>query len=459
MHRLLAARECGEDVHGLDDISSERWTKLQPDPSRSFQSSIINHVSAIDLDTPAGQLLLCAGQTTFGGSLTVHAYPQRDCKPADEPLESSTRNPASDGIRCVKWFPNDAAIFVTGNTRQWNARQWAEVHVWDSDCFKSVCNFRLEHAGVRAIDLSSAPGARPELIATAPELAREIRLLDMSSGASTHCLQAHQAVVNDVRWAPLHPHVLGSCDDDGVVCLFDVRRSGRSACLLRFDHSRRIGTYESNVAGGGENVAVNGRLSSSHRSKRARVSKNADAQIGRVATLGLGCAWTPQWGGRCARRARASTLRTTKDDFKPALNVRFSTDGTQIVSTTTGTSFRVWDVTTGRLISEFHDPSLYGRRRGRQFTHMASDGIHSVWAVRGCLQVIDVQDGMMVHSVELDKGGFDAMLLHPLEEEVVCAHGSEICVWSYENSAREGRGDGDSEAEVDIANVLPRVRL
>lgn len=454
MHRLLAARECGEDVHGLDDISSERWTRLRPDPSRSFKSNILDHVSAIDLDTPAGQLLLCAGQSIHGGSLTVYVYPQRDCKATGEPLESCVRNLASDGIRCIKWFPNDAAIFVTGNTRQWNARQWAEVHVWDSDCFKSVCNFRLEHVGVRAIDLSSAPGARPELIATAPKLGREIRLLDMSSGASTHCLQAHQAAVNDVRWAPLHPHILGSCDDDGVVCLFDVRRSGRSACLLRFDHSRRIGTYESVVASGSENLVVNGHLPPSHRSKRARVSKNADAQTGGVAALGLGCAWTPQWSGKHARKARANTRHATRDSFRPALNVRFSTDGTQVVSTTTGTSFRVWDVTTGRLVAEFYDSSLYDRSRGRQFTHMASDGIHSVWAVRDCLQVIDVEDGMMVHSVDWDKGDFDAMILHPLEEEVVCAHGNEICVWSYDSSARDDGGENEPEAVDDILNAL-----
>ncbi|CAN8065134.1 unnamed protein product [Agarophyton chilense] len=445
MHRLLTARECGEEVHGIDDISSERWTKLEVDQSRSFKCDPIDRIRAIDLDTPSGQLLLCAGLNfdDRGGAVAIHFYPVRDSKVEDDPVEVHF-HPESDGVRCVKWFPNDAAIFLTGNHRRLNMHSWAEVHVWDTDCFRSVSHFRMDEPGVRALDLSSAPGARQELIATVVEGAHDLRLLDMNSGASTHRLAGHQKPLNSVRWAPLHPFLLVSGDEGGQVCLFDVRRSGRDACLLKFDCSRRFNTHEQKtgfILNGYTSLNSNtGELRAVKRQRIQQLSRNSDKPL-----LGLGCAWRPELSKQARRHKRLEHPgQATLDTFGAAQMIRFSIDGTQVISTGRGTSFRLWDLITGRMISEFHDTSLYTSSR-EQYMQMAGDGIHMIWGVHGELQVIDVQDGMMVHTAEADAERFHGMVVHPLEEEVISAHRNELKVWSYEtDSYNEPRDENEN---------------
>ncbi|KAI0567036.1 WD40/YVTN repeat-like containing protein [Gracilaria domingensis] len=441
MHKLLAARECGEEVLGIDDISSERWTTLEVDPSRKFLCDAVNKVNAIDLDTPSGQLVLCAGfNYDVGGAIAVHLYPRRDSdsKIDKDPLETHFV-PESDGIRCVKWFPNDAAIFLTGNHRRFNNHSWAEVHVWDSDSFRSVSHFRMDDPGVLALDLSSAPGARQELIATVLEGSRDLRLLDMESGASTHRLEGHEVPLRDVEWAPLHPHVLASCDEAGQVCLFDVRRSGRSACLLEFDCARRLRIYEDKlgyVQNGLTSEAINN--GDSRARKRQRREQQSSGN-GETPLLGLGCSWTPEFSIQARRRNKLRhRLQRSQDTFGSATAVRFSIDGTQVISAGKGTSFRVWDVITGRMISEFHGTSLFSSCK-EQYLQMAPDGIHMVWSTNSGLEIIDVQDGMMVHTSFCDAGAFRSMKLHPLEEEVISAHQNILHIWTYEMSADSER--------------------
>lgn len=442
MHKLLCAREYGEEVHGLDDVLSERWTTLQVDESRKFTCSSVNTIRSVDLDSPAGQLLLFGGQNfVVGGTVGVHKYPEQNCKPEKEPLDVRIGNPSCDGVRCIRWFPSDRALFLTGSNRRFNGHNWAEVHIWDTEAFKSISSFRMDEPGVRAFDLSDAPDARQELIATVLEESHDVRLLDIASGANTHRLEGHHGPVTDVKWAPSNPHMLVSCDEDGMICLFDVRRSGHHACLLRFDYRRRLHESEPRVSKESAVVEPLISLAKALRSSRKRRRKSVQ-ELPTAALLGLGCSWTSNSRQRSLQRGIPYAALSRGDSFRPARRVRFTMDGAQVISVSKDTSFRAWDVITGKLVSEFHDVSLrHTPVIAESKMELARDGIHMIWACFDSLRVVDLQDGMIVHNVESQWGGASEMIVHPLEEEIITVHQNHVDIWSYKKTPRESDKD------------------
>ncbi|EEQ29290.1 WD repeat protein [Microsporum canis CBS 113480] len=62
-----------------------------------------------------------------------------------------------------------------------------------------------------------------------------VRLLDLRSGLSTHALPAHTGAVVSVEWAPHNPHLIASASKDNRVIIFDVRRGGRHAAIASLD--------------------------------------------------------------------------------------------------------------------------------------------------------------------------------------------------------------------------------
>ncbi|KAK2882444.1 hypothetical protein FQN49_000336 [Arthroderma sp. PD_2] len=72
-----------------------------------------------------------------------------------------------------------------------------------------------------------------------------VRLLDLRSGLSTHALPAHTAAVVSVAWAPHNPHLIASASKDNRVIIFDVRRGGRNAAIASLDMDDAVGVLPS----------------------------------------------------------------------------------------------------------------------------------------------------------------------------------------------------------------------
>eukprot|EP00166_Cyanidium_caldarium_P000363 ctg_1134.g466 len=152
------------------------------------------------------------------------------------------------------WYPLDNGIFVAGFAD-------GRVVVYDAAAFEPVAQFDLDGA-VNAVHMSpavrtmsdpwSTMAASPSagltasaslMAVAASEPEHHVRLLDMGSGAATHRLIGHTGNVSTVRWFPHDEYLLASGGADGCVRVWDIRRSGKSACLmtLRYDRTVRLG--------------------------------------------------------------------------------------------------------------------------------------------------------------------------------------------------------------------------
>ena len=76
-----------------------------------------------------------------------------------------------------------------------------------------------------------------------------VRLVDLSSGASTHSLAGHSGTVLAVAWHPKQEHILASGATDGTCKLWDIRRSASSLGLLDMEDSIGIDGYDGKGTG------------------------------------------------------------------------------------------------------------------------------------------------------------------------------------------------------------------
>lgn len=76
-----------------------------------------------------------------------------------------------------------------------------------------------------------------------------VRLVDLRSGASTHSLPGHSGSVLSVAWHPKDENILASSATDGVVRLWDIRRSASSLGVLDLEDSIGIAGYDGKGTG------------------------------------------------------------------------------------------------------------------------------------------------------------------------------------------------------------------
>ncbi|KAI9376726.1 WD40-repeat-containing domain protein [Aspergillus egyptiacus] len=158
------------------------------------------------------------------------------------------------------------------------------VHTFKLDCTP------YSHA------LSSHPSS-PLLVAVGTS-EKPVRLLDLRSGLSTHGLPGHSSAVLSVSWAPHQPHILASASTDNRVILFDIRRAGHNSAIATLDMDDAVGLVSSHGA------------PTSYRS-RAAFSPHARAHNGAVT------------------------------------GVRWTSDGTYLVTAGQDARIRVWEAATG----------------------------------------------------------------------------------------------------------------
>ncbi|KAL1989139.1 hypothetical protein VTN96DRAFT_3686 [Rasamsonia emersonii] len=70
---------------------------------------------------------------------------------------------------------------------------------------------------------------------------KSVRLLDLRTGLATHALPGHNSSVLSVSWAPHHPHILASASTDNRVIIFDVRRAGHNSAIATLDMDDAVG--------------------------------------------------------------------------------------------------------------------------------------------------------------------------------------------------------------------------
>lgn len=137
-------------------------------------------------------------------------------------------NASKAGVSDVEWFPRDNGIFVTSSYD-------GLVEVCDTTSMQVACTFNMKCA-VNKVGMSKAMDGKMELIAVGMQSA-ELRLCDMALGSSVHTLLGHTEAIYGVDWCPGNGYELCSASKDGTIRIWDIRKSGRKACVMVLDKS------------------------------------------------------------------------------------------------------------------------------------------------------------------------------------------------------------------------------
>lgn len=223
------------------------------------------------------------------GSELEHVH--RACATVSKPSHSDAHTHAITSLSIYPFDPVPSTIFSTSHdgTLKLSALQSpaiTPVHTFNLDCTPYAHSF------------SSQPGST--LLVAVATSEQSVRLVDLRSGLSTHGLPGHNAAVLSVAWAPHRPYLLASGSVDNRVIIFDVRRGGHNSAIATLDMDDPVGL----VLPGSGSAPV------SYESRPA-----------------------------FSRHARAHNGAVT--------GVRWTSNGSHIVTTGQDSRIRVWDAATG----------------------------------------------------------------------------------------------------------------
>ena len=156
------------------------------------------------------------------------------------------------GITHLSFYPFDSLAFLSSSYDH-------SLKLYSSETLQSSATFDLASV---VYSHALSPIASHLLVACATQHPT-VRLVDLRSGASTHSLAGHSGAVLTVGWHPKREHILASGGSDGLIRLWDVRRSASSLGVLSMDDSVGLSpgvldNARSNERGKAHAGAVNG---------------------------------------------------------------------------------------------------------------------------------------------------------------------------------------------------------
>ncbi|GMF49410.1 unnamed protein product [Phytophthora fragariaefolia] len=133
------------------------------------------------------------------------------------------------GISMVDWYPVDAGLCISSSLDEY-------VKIWDSETFSCVSTLPLRS---KVFGAKFSPVATSHALIAAATSKGEVRLVDMESGATAHSLIGHKDEVWTLEWSPANEFLLASGSRNGEIRLWDIRKSGATACLLCLNRDGR----------------------------------------------------------------------------------------------------------------------------------------------------------------------------------------------------------------------------
>ncbi|TMW68067.1 hypothetical protein Poli38472_007739 [Pythium oligandrum] len=139
---------------------------------------------------------------------------------------SSSAHGLSFGISAVDWYPIDGGIFVSSSFD-------GLVKIWDANTFQVEAEFAFSS---KVYCAKFSPISSTHSLIAAVTANREVRLCDMAADASIHSLLGHQDEIWSLAWSTSNEFQLCTGSRNGEIRMWDIRRSGSTACLLCLNH-------------------------------------------------------------------------------------------------------------------------------------------------------------------------------------------------------------------------------
>lgn len=157
------------------------------------------------------------------------------------PLDNKARTSTTQslGITHVSFYPFDSLALLTSGYDH-------TLRLFSSETLEASASFDI---GSIVYSHATSTIASSHLLVACASQHPAVRLVDLQSGASTHSLAGHSGSVLTVAWHPKNEHILASGATDGVVRLWDVRRSASSLGVLDMDDSIGIAGYDGKGTG------------------------------------------------------------------------------------------------------------------------------------------------------------------------------------------------------------------
>eukprot|EP00752_Nemacystus_decipiens_P004205 g3843.t1 len=229
-------------------------------------------------------------------------------------------------VSVVQWYPVDTGLFVSGGMD-------GVVKLWDTNTLDVALEFDFKDKVFTAA--MSASTGQNHLIAVGSD-SPQARLCDIRSGAFAHALTGHSEAVWACAWSPRSEFLLATGSADQTARLWDIRRSGASACLISLDQHQEEEDDEEEeeeddhgvrgADGGGSEDGSDGDHGRSSSKKRSR---------GYLKHLKLAPHAT-----RASKFARAHA--------GPVNSLCFAPDGLHLLTSGTDNRLRLWQAETGR---------------------------------------------------------------------------------------------------------------
>ncbi|TDH74229.1 hypothetical protein CCR75_001474 [Bremia lactucae] len=346
----LPSRAYSDNLH-----ARESTTLLQHSPSTSnyiFRQGMRVWSFALDpveqrflfVGTSKSQLLVFDLETLDKADFLGHlAYSTTNALDPICTADAKTRNAPTlqFGISMVDWYPADGGICISSSLDE-------HVKIWDAETFSCVSSLHLRSAVFGA---KFSPVSTTHALIAAGIAKGEVRLVDMESGATAHSLLGHQDEIWTLDWSPTSEFIVTTGARDGELRLWDIRRSGATACLLCLNQEgkaevpRRSNLYT--------NVIRNSMPMSMTARKRRRRDGASEAEM------------KDQQRARTKvdshhARLHASTYRETRNDPHAAAStslavahsagitsIAYTPDGRYLLSNGMDGKLRLWNATSG----------------------------------------------------------------------------------------------------------------
>ena len=137
----------------------------------------------------------------------------------------------SSGCVCALFYPVDNGMFVTASSDD-------HVRFWDTNAMQAVLDLplfdKVYHLAVPHVHpWARGSAAAPHALTAATVADGSVALCDPVSGTTAHTLAGcHRAAVLCCAWSPVNPNHVASGGSDGVVAVWDIRRSASTLVEL-----------------------------------------------------------------------------------------------------------------------------------------------------------------------------------------------------------------------------------